>query len=462
MKLYEKQQQIVDEINERITDSQDLSKGHIYLSGEMGCGKTYMGTQIAHDMVAKGYPVLVVSPKVNIGKWDSLLDNAKKMKKKDDYAYDDITLMAFEDLNMWTQVQTVFNEDIFVIIDEVHLATNTRYQAFNVLLHDLTTDNTKGLYLTGTIMEGERKQIAKLLELTHEHYKTETSIVDLLMHNFPRFIYDVWSEISISISLEDVQELEENREEIKQDIAPIKPIPLTMEQDLFSDVISEQLRRIEIPRERIYPITTSFIDNPTKPLVYKKQSRPSKERLKEGSIVRLAIPLKEFKLKETSKYKSLKDSIENSNDDKILVYVNDETLIQQLKSQLEEDGITTFTINDVKPENYSEHINQQFQSCKVGIVDPEKVNVGIDIHAEQLVWYQLMPKLDKMIQAQRRVCRLSSKSKSLVTIMVYDTHYENDRAKQLSEATKNNALTYGVKQKDALAQLTGILLDGIN
>lgn len=93
---------------------------------------------------------------------------------------------------------------------------------------------------------------------------------------------------------------------------------------------------------------------------------------------------------------------------------------------------------------------------------PEKVNVGIDIHAEQLVWYQLMPKLDKVIQAQRRVCRLSSKSKSLVTIMVYDTHYENDRAKQLSEATKNNALTYGVKQKDALAQLTGILLDGIN
>ena len=210
----------------------------------MGCGKTYMGTQIAHDMVAKGYPVLVVSPKVNIGKWDSLLDNAKKMKKKDDYAYDDITLMAFEDLNMWTQVQTVFNEDIFVIIDEVHLATNTRYQAFNVLLHDLTTDNTKGLYLTGTIMEGERKQIAKLLELTHQHYKTETSIVDLLMRNFPRFIYDVWSEISISISLEDVQELEENREEIKQDIAPIKPIPLTTEQDLFSDVISEQLRRI--------------------------------------------------------------------------------------------------------------------------------------------------------------------------------------------------------------------------
>lgn len=45
--------------------------------------------------------------------------------------------------------------------------------------------------------------------------------------------------------------------------------------------------------------------------------------------------------------------------------------------------------------------------------------------------------------------------------MIYDTDYENQRAVELSNATKQNALTYGVKQQDNLAQLTGILLEGV-
>ena len=231
---------------------------------------------------------------------------------------------------------------------------------------------------------------------------------------------------------------------------------------LFSDVISSQFSDLDVSKQTSRTQIASYLDNPEKNLDYRMQTRTSKSKMKSPKHVTLAMPLKDIAFQNTSKYQKLVELIKNSNDDRILVYVNEETIIQKLKASLKDDGINAFTIEHVDVEMYSDYINQQFKTTKVGIVDPSKVNVGIDIHAEQLVWYQLMPKLDKMIQAQRRVCRLSSENKSLVTIMVYDTDYENQRAEELSNATKQNALTYGVKQQDNLAQLTGILLEGVD
>ena len=254
----------------------------------------------------------------------------------------------------------------------------------------------------------------------------------------------------------------ENRQEIKQDVAPITPIPLTTEQQLFSDVVMSQLSDLQVPLNTARSETASFIDNPKKSPNYKVNSRPSYSKLKRPKYVELAMPIKDVNFKSTSKFQNLLTLIQNSPNDRILVYVNEKHLIDVIRHHLKDKGIDAFSIEGVPVEEYSEYINNQFMSHQVGIVDPSKVNVGIDIHAEQLVWYQLMPKLDKMIQAQRRVCRLSSENKSLVTIMVYDTTYENARAQELSNATKQNAITYGVKQQDSLAQLTGILLEGVN
>lgn len=465
IELYEKQLEIAQECEQKLFDKNDLSDGRVYLSGEMGCGKTYMGSYVANRL-SKSYPVLVVSPRVNIGKWDELLDNATRLTKGkgENRLTDGINLITFDDLNVWSQAQPEFSQPVFLIIDEIHLAVNSKFEAYQRVMTELLPEESKCLFLTGTIMEGERKKIADIINVSHPHFNDimPKSIQDILLSNFSFFIHRIWQHISTSISLEDVQDLIENKEEIEQDIAPIDEIPLTTEQELLSEVVKSQLRQINIDNSRMYALMTSFIDNPQKSLVHKTQSRTSKTKLKDGNIVRLGIPLKELNFKETSKYQKLKDMIENSDDDRMLVYANDTETIHKLNDCLNDDGITSFTIEDVAPENYSEFINDKFTSNKVGVVNPEKVNVGIDIHAEQLVWYQLMPILDKMIQAQRRVCRLSSTSNSLVTLMVYDTPYERQRAEELSNASKNNAITYGVKQEDALAQLTGILLEGVN
>ena len=464
-KLYDKQLQVANECEEMMFNDKDLSKGKVYLSGEMGSGKTYMGSHLANKL-SESYPVLVVSPQININKWADLLDNPTRLKRSTrlDGTMEGISLVSFENLNMWSKEQKPFDKPLFLIIDEVHLAVNSRFEAYERVMNELLPKHSKCLFLTGTIMEGERKKIADIINVSHPHFENllPTSIQNLLLSDFPRFIFKVWQHVSTSISLEDVQALSDNREDIKQEIAPINSIPLSTEQSLLAEVVKSQLRQVNIDRKRLNALTTSFIDNPQKPLVHKTITRTSKEKMKDGNLVRLGIPLKELDFKSTSKYQKLKDIVENSNDDRILVYANEVELIEKLSQHLNEDGINTFTIENVKPEDYSEYINQKFTENKVGVVNPEKVNVGVDIHAEQLVWYQLMPILDKMIQAQRRVCRLSSQYKSLVTLMVYDTPFEEERANELSNASKNNAITYGVKQEDELAQLTGILLEGIN
>ncbi|XWX34281.1 DNA helicase [Staphylococcus phage PG-2021_4] len=463
MKLYNKQKEIVDIIENQILNEKDL-KGKMYLSGEMGCGKTYMGAYLANKL-SKDYPTIVISPRLNINKWDSLLENAYKIKRKEKYKERPITLLSLENLNMWIQNQNTglqpFEKDMLVIVDEVHLCDNTKLEGFK-MLHRKLTSKSKGIYLTGTIMEGERSKIASIIKTTHPYFSELFNISNEIKRNYPSFIRNVWSYISVAVSLEDIQALSDNREEIKQEMAPITPLPLDKEHELFMEVVESSLRDLDVNPKRVMSLSSSYLDNPSKDLTYKSMKRVSKKDLMTGIYSKLALPLKNIDIKNTSKFKRLLDLINESKDDRILLYVNEHDLILSLQSSLKEEGIESFTLEDVEEVNYSEHINKEFNKYKVGIVNPSKVNVGIDIHAEQLVWYQLMPKIDKMIQAQRRVCRLSSKNKSLVTLFVYDTLNEKARAEELSNATKNNAVTYGVKQEDALAQLTGIILDGIN
>lgn len=459
--LYDKQQMIADEIQEMFENTDNRANGQFYLSGEMGSGKTYMGAYIA-NINQDNYHVLVVSPKINMNKWSSLLDNAHTIHKKDVYdPSNKISIIAFEDLNVWTQEQKAFNQPMLIIVDEVHLATNSKKQAFDTLISLASHHDMRGLYLTGTIMEGEKREIVSIMRTTHPHLVSNTLVKDMKTH-FETFIFRVWQHVSTSVSLEDIQDLMENRQEIKQDVAPIQPIPLTTEQHLFSNVILSQFSDLGVTKQTARTQVASYLDNPEKDLEYRMHTRTSKSKMKSPKYVTLAMPLKDMAFTNTSKYQRLVSLIKESHDDRILVYANEEAVIQKLKASLKNDNIDAFTIEHVDVEMYSDYINQQFKTHRVGIVDPSQVNVGIDIHAEQLVWYQLMPKLDKMIQAQRRVCRLSSENKSLVTIMVYDTDYENQRAIELSNATKQNALTYGVKQQDNLAQLTGILLEGVN
>src|SRR5699024_1924135 len=97
------------------------------------------------------------------------------------------------------------------------MAERTKMDAFQRLLNKDTgllkdVDELKGLYLTGTIMEGERSKVAQILETTHAHLAASVDVGQVLYNNFPRFIFDIWSHISVAASMEDIQDLSHNRD----------------------------------------------------------------------------------------------------------------------------------------------------------------------------------------------------------------------------------------------------------
>lgn len=478
IKLYEEQQRTVNIINSKL-ENDPICDRFVYLSGEMGVGKTYMGVEIVNNYKSRydKRTIFIVVPSIVRKKWHSLLGDDTTVLKKThtDLSSSDkgVYLINMEDLNVWQQKikqaqSTFFEQDMLFLVDEVHLCKNTKFDAFQTVLRQLTKQS-HGVFLTGTIREGQSYDIATLLNRTHPTHIRNLlgrdghidELSDMIVNRFSNFVFSIWQYISVSLALEDIKSMSSSSNEERQELRPIEHLPLNIENQLLNNMIEASLNHYT-SSERARYLSTAFLDNPERPLIYKTTQRNSQTRLRSGSIVDIGLPLLDVKVSNTDKFKALVKLINDNPDDKVLVYMNDSDLMERVKHALSDEDIQAFTLDKkLSKDNYSEHINEQFECHTVGIVDPSKVNVGVDIHAEQLVWYQLMPKIDKMIQAQRRVCRLSSQYKSYVTLLVYDTDFDKNQTRELSEAVKMNAATYGVKQQDKLAALTGIILDGV-
>lgn len=65
------------------------------------------------------------------------------------------------------------------------------------------------------------------------------------------------------------------------------------------------------------------------------------------------------------------------------------------------------------------------------------------------------------IQAQRRVRRMDSVDDVDVWYLAYDNTEQESLVRELSEASKANSASYAVQQTDAIAKVTGVLLDGM-
>lgn len=480
IKLFSKQKETVDTIEERLKFSDQHS---IYLSGELGVGKTYMGVSLIQRFMNDentNYTPFVVVPSIVMNKWKELLKplgkvvtlNRSGSKKHEFKADGKIYIISVDHLNTFTENFLVGKEcmfddtnKMFLMFDEIHLAKKSKLNALKNLTSCVPADVRLSVFLTGTITEGESRDIAEIIYTTH-YTNTPievTHLSEMVKYDFPKFIAEIWQYISVSIALDEIDEIGNKTTEERQEIQPIDYIPLDLESKLLSEVIYAELSTVMNSTKRVKDMRLKYLDDPNKDLVYKKRGRHSQNRILGGNKTILGLPLADLNISHTHKFIKLVEIVENNPNDKVLVYVNDYELMKRLSKTLNNKGIATFYLNNsVKKENYSNFINEQFETNRVGIVDPSKVNVGVDIHAEQLVWYQFMTEIDKMIQAQRRVARLSSKYKSKVTLFVYDDEFDRDRALELSNAFKNNATTYGVKQEDNLTRLTGIILEGIN
>lgn len=202
----------------------------------------------------------------------------------------------------------------------------------------------------------------------------------------------------------------------------------------------------------------NYLDQPARSNLLKPKQYGRVDWFSDQQMYFVNFRLKPITIQQTAKFHRLQAIIQQAPKKRFLIYAHDSQVIDILCHELHAFTLT----DDVDATQYADYINQQFErGHNIAVIDPRMISEGIDISADYLIWYQLIDNYNQMLQAQRRVYRLSSTRKSRVYYLIYEDTQQEATAKNLSNAAKNNAAVHGAREEDNLAKLTGILLKGI-
>lgn len=514
--LYPAQQQAVNDLKNAIKIPHHISDHHLWISGEMGVGKTYIASALAREINAQR--VLIVSPETVTEKWEKvfqefnpktdshiyqprkdaktllnqtnltivshknlfkfvvqqhrLLNNQpqeyfdERLKDHNRSHYNDFQHYHINDNEAIDNVFQMMNYDL-IIIDEIHTVRPTiqEYAALDYLFQSLTCPM---LALTGTIFNQNLKNLNQLL------YDFNPS----LMNNF-QGIYDahyclqkpasfyqqIWRYCAVQISLNNVEDLH-RQDDIKQEIMPLNGIDLSLEQQAWIELVKANVTdRSDTYKNRII---CRYLDRPTadQPAITSHHAYNNNPILlnlpKEGKSFKKAfvsMQLTPTKLEDTPKFKQVQTILQKY-PDKTLIFVEDRKLIKELASLLPN---AAYLPNNLKKTKYSQYINDALNDgTDIFIVTTNQISVGVDIDtANQIIWYQVPSDVAQIIQAQRRIYRLTSTKSSRIFYLFYKETHQEEIIKEVSQSAVHNAATYNVRQNDKLAQLTKILFPNL-
>lgn len=546
MHLYQAQQSVVNTLTDAYQHENIYRDGKIYVSGETGVGKTYIGSVIAaNQVIAHHRRVLIVAPSTVVLKWkrvlteanSSLEDQISCITRPKELAplSSQVTIIAVKYLHQWINryQDTLAQADQlpFLIFDEIHKIQKSQLVAFaNLVELQTSTKRMPMLLLSGTIFNRSWHDLGQLLLLTHpflvgqmfnmfhisstlksmprfvcdrilhpgdegysqladifpvtlsmadfDHYPWQSLHRDELsseqqaikklaslattyfasdkIYSLSNFISQLWQYISVGIGLDDVDELSSSINDVKQEVMPITPIPLSKLEKTYLQMTRQFYRGTNSQTREMFIM--NYLDQPARSNLLKPRQFGRVNWVSNQQMYYVNFKLKPITIKETVKFARLQKIIQQAPDKRYLIYAHDSQVIKILC-----DELNAFTLtDDIDSTQYASYINTQYeQGHNIAVIDPRKISEGIDISADYLIWYQLIDNYNQMLQAQRRVYRLNSTRKSRVYYLIYEDTQQERTAKNLSNAAKNNAAVYGAREEDNLAKLTGILLKGI-
>lgn len=547
MQLYQAQADVVQTLVNAYQANNIYRDGKIYVSGETGVGKTYIGSAIAvNELTKQQRPVLIVAPSTVVLKWKRVLTDADASLKKQIACItrpkelapfnQKLTIISVDLLHRWLKQyeNTLIGADgslPFLIFDEIHKIQKSQLEAFAQLIALQTAVHRMPmLLLSGTIFNRSWHDLGQLLTLTHPHLiahalnlyqvspnltampqrtantinhpvnkgyqslddvlpvtvsindfnhypwqslkqqslnATQRAIKKLMLtavsemassqiYSLSNFISQIWQYISVGIGLDDVQELSANVNEIKQEVMPIKAIPLSKLERAYLAMTRQFYRGTSKNTREMFIM--NYLDQPARSNLLKPKQYGRVDWFSDQQMYFVNFRLKPITIQQTAKFHRLQAIIQQAPKKRFLIYAHDSQVIDILCHELHAFTLT----DDVDATQYADYINQQFeQGHNIAVIDPRMISEGIDISADYLIWYQLIDNYNQMLQAQRRVYRLSSTRKSRVYYLIYEDTQQEATAKNLSNAAKNNAAVHGAREEDNLAKLTGILLKGI-
>lgn len=513
--LYPAQQQAVNDLANAIHVPHHISDHHLWISGEMGVGKTYIASALAHDINA--HRVLIISPETVTEKWEKVFQtfnpnaaNHIYQPRKDAETLlnqPDLTIVSHKNLfkfvvqqhcSLTEQPQEYFADRIkdynrsnysdfqnynistnevidnefqkmnydLIIIDEIHTVRPTiqEYAALNYLFQSLTCPM---LALTGTIFNQNLSNLAQLLS------DFNPSLMSSLQGNFDaqyclqnpaNFYQKIWRYCAVQININNVEDLH-RQNDIKQEIMPLNGIELSLEQQAWIEIVKANLTdRSDTYKDRLI---CRYLDRPTA-----DQPTIASHRACDNSIIAnlpydsksfkkafVSMQLTPTKLADTPKYKQVQTILQKY-PEKTLIFVEDHKLIKELASLLPN---AAYLPNNLKKAKYSQYINDALNDgTDVFIVTTKQISVGVDIDtANQIIWYQVPNDVAQIIQAQRRIYRLTSTKSSRIFYLFYQETHQEEIIKEVSQSAVHNAAAYNVRQDDKLAQLTKILFPNL-
>lgn len=464
---------------------------HLFISGEMGTGKTYMGSAIIAQLKPKH--VLIVCPRSMPTKWQNVSQDFTGIKSvmyqpkmtKDELIAANVLIVTqdklfslvkklYETNDNFDKLQdhiqkSLRDEDIvltpyedkfehyfdFVICDEIHTYKPT-HQVFRALAM-LCCSKIYLLGLTGTLFRQNIADLHCLLMVTNPEFENLDYQDDNLRD--PAWFYtNIWRYISVPISLKDVER--QQVEEVKQDIMPLKGITLSPEQQAWYELAKFNLKRLSVSNTKIDQITTNYLDLPQEkqPTISRSvaDSYNSMSQTRIRSKYISGMTLTPIKLVNTPKFKQLQGILKKS-PDKTIIFVQNTDFGKELALHLDHAFVIpkALAVKDV-----AEYVNDRLNGdYDLAIATIKQIQTGIDLNsAHQIIWYQVPNDVTAILQAQRRVLRLNSTNNSKVWFLFYNNTAQETIIKDVSRSATNNAAAYNVRRDDNLTRLTGLLL----
>lgn len=459
--LIGKQLDTVNTIKASFKQDQTYINHTIYLLGEMGVGKTYMSAYLASEYTDA--PSLFVVPSNVTTKFKTVLNefgvSSTVIKSYADASAFNIDTMTTDALIVSHRFFKRFIEEHeltafgYAVIDEVHAIKKSARDALLNMLY-LKHNSTDVLLMTGTLFDASRVELTELLSTSHSalfRYKGGRSHEYYALNQlFAMFLQYV----SVSLNLSDLNQSQS--EEQVFTVHPIDFIPMTEEERLNYQLVLALTNATDTSASNI-------IDNPTKSAWWTAKWRGTAEKFGQRLSYRRSAMLTILPVEQTAKYQAFHELLVQSNKQKVLVYVSDPELIETLKNLTSNEFKVDSLPDDVLESDYEDYFKTSFtkNGTQLFFVNPSRIATGIDIPADAIIWYQLINNTSDTIQAQRRVRRMDSVDDVDVWYLAYNNTQQESLVRELSEASKANSATYAVQQNDAIAKVTGVLLDGI-
>lgn len=538
MPLYPKQQEVADNLFKAYQNPNHISQGRLYVSGEMGVGKTY----IASALIAKLQPkhTLIMAPNTVLPKWQKVLKEYTDLHSKiitkqssfndmpdivlcsyknykllinysknsqdtkialkefqrhitnaqarDDYLMlnkltdnkESTSLWSTLDAKLQTSLMTKMPYFDFVVADEVHLLKPST-QAFATIIGLLINQKTKFLGLTGTIFNQNIRNLYQLLFLTNpllmnqfqaiNGQTSETYTLDRYRihsyHPLNYFINAIWQYIAAQISLVDISKTSTEEFDLKQAIMPLKGLTLTHEQKLWQAIATDNMKSLYVKQKQIDKIINNYFDLPSnkQPVITmtrKNECNPYianyTERSNEAAAkhkVFCGMYLKPIALNKTAKFKQCQ-AILKEYPQKTIIFVQDKNLVEPLSNNLKN---SSYVPNKIAVSKRADYINNLLETHQSVVITSNTLATGVDLNkAQNVIWYQVPANVSQILQAQRRVLRLSDHIKeSKVWYLYYSDTSQEDTIMEVANSAINNSATYNERRTDNLANMSHIL-----